>query len=358
MKTRVGILTMYYKSVNYGGVLQAYALTKFLNDLGVEASQVTYDFWRKKSITLRNSLLNPFRKMYLMKFLKNRYKSFRIFRESIPHTNTLYSDATITEANEYYDIFISGSDQVWNFDSYREPFFLTFSKKKKVAYGAGMGQSISKINSEILHSLLNGYSAISVRENESVGLLGDCTHLGIEVVVDPTLLLSRKDWDTLITSDYSGDYVFCYFLGNDMNMRNIAKSFAKKKNMPIYTIPHVARFMKEDLFFGNKRIYEASPNDFISLIKNAKYVFTDSFHCCVFSSIYHKEYFVFERKGKKGMSSRIKDITALFDMESRFCYEGRNNISYIENLIPTQYNEEKYEILKKKSISFLKANCL
>ena len=180
-------------------------------------------------------------------------------------------------------------------------------------------------------------------------------------MLDPTLLLSREEWDEVCSDrKIDRDYVFCYFLGENKKERKIAKEFAKKHNLKLVTIPHAAGGINlVDRKFGDEKIYDASPQDFISLIKNAKYVFTDSFHAVVFSNIYQKQYFVFNRNKSGQMSSRITDITELFNQTERFCAgKDKENLTYVESLVDIDYSlpNDKFEELKKKSLEFLDRN--
>ena len=114
-----------------------------------------------------------------------------------------------------------------------------------------------------------------------------------------------------------------------------------------------------DRNFGDEQLYDASPEQFVSLIKYAKYVFTDSFHAVVFSNIYKKQYFVFNRSSEGEMSSRIVDITELFNQRERFC-EGKEHetMEYISSLADIDYSVENavFENSRKKSLEFLITN--
>ena len=140
-------------------------------------------------------------------------------------------------------------------------------------------------------------------------------------------------------------YVFCYFLGENNKERKIAREFAKLHNLRLVTIPHAGGIIQSiDRNFGDKRLYDASPEHFLSLIKYAEFIFTDSFHAVLFSNIYQKQYFVFNRSSKGEMSSRIVDITKLFHQEDRFCAgkekEKLEYITLLPNIDYTQENEE------------------
>lgn len=358
--TKVGIITMYHNSANYGGVLQAYALTEILNEIGFDAVQIDYDFWPEFNRP-NNSIKRTIKKIIEGTYLKKRRKEFSSFRRLIPHTKNTYTLGDIDKCNDLFDVFITGSDQVWNMDGFHEPFFLTFVKenKKKLSYAAGMGtENNTEDTMDRYKRLLHGYSAISVREKESVDILGPLVNKEVSVSLDPTLLLDTETWDKVSSSRLcKKSYVFAYLIGNDQKARNLIMTFAKEKKLQVVTIPHVNGYSKIDQHFGDKKMYDASPADFISLIKHAEYVFTDSFHCCVFSSLYQKEYFVFERTGKRGMSSRIENITTLFNAQTHFLKDDRNmELEPLLSLNPIQYDEKAYLDAKEKSIEYLRRN--
>ena len=140
----------------------------------------------------------------------------------------------------------------------------------------------------------------------------------------------------------------------------MAKEFAEKNNLKIVTLPHLlGRYRECDSDFGDYKLYDVTPQRLISIIKNAKYVFTDSFHATVFSLIFEKEHFVFQRDGKNSMSSRLYTLTALFNTQEHFCdTDEKATLSYIEGLDKIDYSREQNAFLKQRELSllFLKNN--
>ena len=173
-------------------------------------------------------------------------------------------------------------------------------------------------------------------------------------MLDPTLLLSIEDWEK-IREDVSidGKYVFCYFLGNNKKSRILARTFARDKGLSLVTIPHATGDVElSDLGFGDKQLYDISPQQFLSLIKNAEYIFTDSFHAVVFSYLYKRQYFVFHRTRDGAMSTRIQSITELLGSQDHFCnQEERETLSYLKRTPAIDYSEENKAFEKEKSFS-------
>ncbi|MGI6279791.1 MAG: polysaccharide pyruvyl transferase family protein [Acutalibacteraceae bacterium] len=375
---KVGIITHYYNSLNYGGNLQAYALCMFLNNHGYDAEQIAFDKSSIKSINPRNikgnlfriyvSAINAKKKILhpkITKALRIRETSILSFNQNvIPHSPIVYNEPSLEKAADIYDAYITGSDQVWHPSAYCRAYRLDFvpSSKIKLSYAASIAKDyLTEEQLAIFKESLADYTAISVREQSAINILKPITKLPIELTLDPTLLLNREDWDRLATPRIvSQPYLFCYFLGNDIAARNLAKEYAKRHNLKVVTLPYLTgTFRKCDKKFGDEQLFKISPADFISLIKYADCVFTDSFHATIFSGIYQREYVVFERAAATSMSSRIYSLTWLLETQERFCdIEKKLTVSYIESLPPIDYSRklERFDRIKEASVKFLLDN--
>lgn len=343
---KIGILTMYYGSYNYGGLLQAYALCYYLKSIGYDAEQICFKTNQMyKDELIANSNKNGIRKVkqilkkpinHRIELRKQRIKQFREIE--IPHSSRVYNEENINECNDIYDIFITGSDQVWNLNWLEHVYFLDFVKsdKLKVSYAASLGmETLSYEQRVILKDKLQDFKAISVREKEAIFLVKSCIDQKIIQVLDPTLLLGREQWDQLaIKKIVNEPYLFCYFLGDRKEVRRVAEQYAKKYSLKIVTIPYLSGYFRKcDLLFGDVKIYEIDPGGFISLIKNADCIMTDSFHATVFSNIYKKNFFVFQRYASGKMSSRVTSLLEIFENSERFCScDKLINIKYMETI--------------------------
>ena len=389
VKCNIAIISLYYNNFNYGGQLQAYALQTFVEQLSpqVYAEQLCFDVVASNKSSRHISQLlrkysNPIRfikkslsiiKRICVKIIygktldrvfENRNASFKSFSQTtIRHSDRVFTQNNICETVDQYDAFITGSDQVWNTEWYTPVFFLDFvpSDKIKFSYAASISKDrLTDAEKELFKKSLADYKAVSVREENAVEMLRDLSPVEVELVLDPTLLLSREDWDKVCDERViQEDYIFCYFLGENKAERKLTQAFAKRQGIKIVSIPLTGAKIYSDLKFGDFVLPAASPEQFISLIKYAKYVFTDSFHAVVFSYLYEKQFFVFNRDAKGTMNSRIKSITKLLHMEDRFCgSRQRETIEYISALQDIDYKIENpdFEALKDKSIAFLKRN--
>lgn len=386
---KIGILTHYYKSVNYGGNLQAYALWQVLQDLGHDTEQVQISMaedcqnlftssgkrWVKKlkkcvkkSLNTARYILQPsFRKACeqkkkRMQKLENVFYSFN--REKIPHSNQVYTDLTIGRAASQYDMFITGSDQVWNPVWYFPPYFLNFvpSGVPKVAYAASIGHTVLPEKArKVYREHLKDFLGVSVREQDAVSLLEDVAPNSVECVLDPTLLLNSEQWQQVtVSTKIDEPYVFCYFLGDGLKERQVAAEFAAANGLKLVTIPNATGiFHSNDADFGDLRLEDPSVEAFLGLIASAQFVFTDSFHATVFSLIYQRQFVVFPRQGHQQMSSRLHSLLDMFDVPERFCdTAGEITLACLQGMPAVDYSRkpEKFFKAKEASMAFLKGH--
>lgn len=365
MKPRIAVITMYYKSTNYGGVLQSYAMIKALEKIGYSAVQVSYERRvNNKNRSVKYLLLKKgyhfLRKMKLIFFnlpiqesLKAKYKKLSSFRESIPHTD-IVNDNNIDDLNKIYDIFIAGSDQIWHPNNFETAYSLNFvaMDKKRIAYSASIAHpNIPLDKQEIYKKELEKYYSISVREKLSVSLIED---LGFKVnkTLDPTLLLSKAEWEAISSESlYTTGYIFCYFFQNNDEQRKLVEKVSKTINLPIVVLSCLDnRNRIKNKWNVNKQIIDASPQELLALIRDASYIFTDSYHVAAFSCIFEKEFFVFSR-GKMG--SRIDTLLSDFRCKNRFISgdELQTFDIYKQRSLP---RKESIIKLREESITFLK----
>ena len=325
---KAGILTHYYNSTNYGGVLQAYALCRRLREAGVDAEQVCYDPTAVKRSAVKKVLHAGKKCMLSLKrgvhvrasrMIGTRKKAFEDFRNAVPHSSTVYTEATLDRANDVYDAFITGSDQVWHPGLFKRGYSLSFSKKPKYSYAASM--AVERIDAEVkkkYERALLDYSAISVRERNAMSMLD--FRNDVKLILDPVFLYSGKEWAKLSGKRIVEEkYVFTYFLGDSASARAQAREFAARKGLKLVNVPYLLNsYRKCDRSFGDVRISDVSPEDFLSLILNAEYVLTDSFHVICFSFLFKKNFYVFRRNSANNMNSRISDVLYTLGLEDRY----------------------------------------
>lgn len=336
---RVGIITLYNNNTNYGGIAQTYALQRYIEKLGYDCKIINYrrttdtifgapsvsrTFLTKikdKILWLTENGLTQRNKVAFMQ----RNTAMDCFRENhIFHTKE-YTDETISGCVEDFDVFISGSDQIWKPQVIRGPFVLDFvpQNKAKISYASSISQNeLSEEYGKFMRKYLYFYRFISVREKEAQEYLQHLLKRKVSWVVDPVLLLSKEEWDCIASArKIKGKYILGYFLGDSVWERREAQKYSKQKHLQLVTMPNLkGRWRFEDYRFGDIQIYDAGVEEFLSLIKNAEYIITDSFHAVVFSYIFQKEFFVFPRVDKntnENMNTRISSFLELIDEPER-----------------------------------------
>lgn len=344
---KIGILSHYHQSQNIGGLLQAYALPAFLELRGFKAEQIDYD-WnalsKKEKIRVLLQRVRKFSVCKLFKKLRNlstpkhlpaalhilqaQRKKFFDFAQQINHSPNFYINQTLLHANEKYDIFISGSDQVWaNYTLFSSGFFCTFAQdtKKCIAYAASSNVKQFEPNEQVLFiQHLRPFSHISVREKTLKEYIERITPYKATVVLDPTFLLSPQDWLKIANQKVvpQKPYIFCYFLGEKSAwQRKTAQEYADKYGYQVVHLPYIMRTIRPaDKYLKGQGRYDVGPREFIALINNAQCVFTDSFHGLAFSINFGKNFYVFNRddaSGPRSMNARITDTLETFGLTKR-----------------------------------------
>lgn len=376
---KVGIITHYYNSQNYGGVLQAYALCRVLNKEGYAAEQICYNSNQNTRKSSKKTariifLIKNFTRILLTKVWKKhhykdlvlRVKAFEKFRDDIPHSKDVYNDFNIDACLMDYDYFITGSDQVWHPKNYRAPYFLTFVKDKpKISYAASLSvNQLSDFELDRIKSNVEDFMAISVREENAVSLINNVTQLKVHHVVDPVLLLDKTEWDSICANRMISDrYVFCYFLGKDNNYKRSIIEFARKNSLKIVTLPGMnGKCGYHDMKFADINLFDVTPPQFLSLIKYSDAIFTDSYHATVFANIFANNFFTFCRTDYSEMSSRLHNLVNLFDCKENLCDEDFKICSKYYTLIIAKkssvYLNSKLDTQRQNSLSFLKSALL
>ena len=343
MNMKYGIVTI-HGIPNFGAVLQGVALCKYLRSVGIDCEIVDYlspiieknelHFKLKKNIikTLINRLL-------VWKHTKKRIKECQLFEKNYLGTVS-YNLETIREANKFYDAFIAGSDQIWNFDitGFDTNYLLGFADESKylVSYASSAGKTFATSEIDRIVPILSRFSYISSREKDTCELLSNCLNCDCHFVPDPTMLLSSKEWDEYVTVPKDTDYVLVYFPYK--KIMDAARQYAKIHNKKIVVIP--IPFLTG--IFNGKIIY--SPGEFLGLIKNAFAVFTDSYHGFLFSLYFNKKVWT------NNKSNRIASLINELSLEG--CYI-ENDLAF-EQVINYDEINKKIELKRQVGIEFLK----
>lgn len=352
---RICILT-FHRAQNYGAVLQAYALQKKIEELGYtcdildyrcEKIENSYKLFGVKSPSPKNVV-----SMLLhLPFNIKKEKSFAKFRKQFLRiSEEIYTRQNIANSNKEYDVFIVGSDQVWNGDltGVDRTYFLDFVKerKTKIAYAASVGKEGFALEmKELIRDNLNSFSAVSVREEDTIELLHKITNTEIECVMDPVFLQSQDFWNNLVSPrKIKEKYIFLFEL-HEHDASKYAVELANKMHMKVVYVPNGLRSQ-----LNAEKVESPLVNEFLSYIKYAEYVVTDSFHAAAFSIIFHKNLHVLLKTELKGLNSRLTSLLNKLGLIDRIVEPGKICIKEINY----DFVEAKLEDERSKSLEFLK----
>lgn len=339
---------------NYGNRLQNYALAQILQSFG----KVDTALWRAYSRTKIKNILFPIKRIYdkllcYYKWLKYghfkykniRYKKFiRFTKKYVPDNVSYFSNATGFHSKDEtpVDAIVFGSDQIWNCEFFPQQddiklFLGNFVPPtiRKISYAASFGVAcIPKKIRYIYTQFLPTFNKISVREQRGKELVEELSEQNATVVLDPTLMLDTEQWLS-ITNNFVSDnekYVITYFLGTPTREQQATiERFATQNGYTIRNLNDIT-----DL-----ATYVAGPEDFVELIAKSQYVFTDSYHACCFSILFHKQFTVFSRKissNQQNMNSRLDTLFQTFNLSE----------TVRQNDLATQIDYSKVDLVLNK----------
>lgn len=354
MHKKIAIIT-WISHRNFGTVLQAYALQIVLRSLGydnhvIDDRKVQEAFPRKK--------FSPLRLIRSIDWLFPKRASFRRANDDVIHQYDDFKDAFIDldsewaergELSEKYDVFIAGSDQIWSPNvPYDDFYFLAFTQKPKIAYAPSLGVSeYPDDRVPCVRPLLETFVSLSVREPHGARILQDKFGLHAEVVCDPTVLLTRSEWEELIFQRDPKEcpYALCYFLTYNKKYIELVKTYCRLHSLKMKLLvvsPDFVGVADEDVYTG--------PTGFLEEIAGADVVFTDSFHGTIFSLIFEKDFLTFKRfddSSSISQNSRVEHLLTsvclvdrLVDMTS-----GKLEVKSID------YVKVKDALLKQRELS-------
>lgn len=349
---KIGTVT-FVNDLNYGCVFQAYALQIVLKKLGFQSEVL--DYWHSESNYLLTGI-NYHSKVGIKKkcghFISNlftsrvennnsvlRSKETRTFIEKyIPLSRTIYKTYNELKNATEYDTYITGSDQIWNSKLHRRAFSLDFVRtgNRKIVYAGSFGMNnIPDEKKEYFKNMLSNYTNISVRELIGKKIIKELVNLDVPVVLDPTLLLDEDDFKFNKDFFCKDKYIFVYWLGAINKILPKLKEIADTEGIYIYYlssrsrlidivgIRNFAKYFKIRKFLQeNKKIklmLSADPIDFLTLMKNAEYVITDSFHGTALSIVLKKNFisYISEYNRDNGKGSRIIELLESLNLNAR-----------------------------------------
>jgi len=351
---------------NYGSLLQSYATQKVLEKMDCEVEIIDYTRYDERCNALVDSLIKGKKwdknliKRNLYKLIQKvnysrMYKKFAEYRKNFLKTTEIeYGNLEELKLNKpIADVYCSGSDQIWGKigkDEYDLAYFLEFAKEDRcIAYSSSFGkEQINKGLLEKLPKLLGKYEKLYVRENTAVDILKNVGLYDAKLVLDPTLLLERKEWETLTDSSINEkEYILVYQLHSNKEFNRYAKEFARKTHKKLLRIsPSIYHIVR-----SGKLIYLPNQYELLGYFKNADYILTDSFHATVFSLIFNKKFIVVPPKN--GTITRINSILELTNTKDRIL-NSYNDFNQINNEINYKKVNEIIDEERNKSFELWK----
>ena len=379
MKNNVAVLTT-HRANNYGAILQSYALTYKINQLGYSCEILDYRcpyFERlyhssKPVYTGKNPFI--FLRNFIVRFCRRHFrdyatvKAFSLFRKSMLKISneSYYSKENLSTSENLYNVFIVGSDQIWNPDnttsdisSFDRRFFLDFVKdsRKKNSYAASIGRSqISEDLAALYRQYLFDFRILTLREHKGSSIIEKLTHRDVHTACDPVLLLDNNEWEKIESPPIfaiENDFILVYCVGGGLSLEDYAWTLAARYKCNVYFIqPPVVK----SVCSNNKYILRGvGPAEFIWLIHHARAVVTSSFHCSAFSLLFMKELHVKydEAKHINHRNSRIDSLFAFFEITQDQINLIQNNEYHIACIHPCPQNLEIIKITRQKSTNLL-----
>ena len=352
LKKKVGIATL-HTAINYGVYLQAYAMQRKVEDFGYDAEIIHYvkrtesGSSSSKSSKIKRLLLHPIKTKKIIdnKVMKSgenfSRRSFAFSKFASKNFNLTRLCNDMNDAEEIakkYDACVCGSDQIWNpvHTDCNPYYFLQFvPAEKRIAYAPSVAcETIPEKYLEDFKNYISSFSSISVRESSGASLVEKITGRKCENTVDPTLLYDKNFWNEFAYPERleKEPYVFCYFLGGTEIHKKALNKIEKELGKKIVISPF--DYEINSLKKGEK-IY-ADIKEFLTLVRDADFVLTDSFHGMAFSVNFRKNFAVVKRADTDaGKHTRVNDFLSKIKLADRIVTD--------ENLQDFKFSEINYE---------------
>lgn len=321
-RKKVGIIT-YSDSLNWGAQLQSYALREAVDSISPEIFAKQIDHRRmntnryRKRLTLKNVASNLVAWYTRNEFDTRCSRTVKFRDKYLSMTCPCHTDKDMENLNNEFDLFISGSDQVFNCSKgINKNFYLDFVRDpdKKCAYAASFGIPVlpNEYKTQALHRL-ETFRYISVRENTGQNILRDIQRY-VPTACDPVFLIAKERWEKVITesskANPAGSYIFVYSTENSLEFIRVVAAVKRKYRLPVVSVTGIP---------GCQIVKDLGPAEFIHYIHDAELVVTTSFHACAFSIIFEKKFVVYPHKST---GNRVTNILDRLDLMGQVIERG------------------------------------
>ena len=364
---KIGIITIQRPMDNYGAALQCYSLYKYIQDLGhkVEIIDLLRPCHRGyKGPNGKKINIVYFKQLLYDATVRNYYygkrdREFRHFHQMVEYSKKYRGPLSIKKDPPQYELYVSGSDQIWNpympFDN--APYFFDFKIKSGasvISYATSFGvDNIPDSVKELYKQRLLKYSHISVREERGAKIVEEIMGVTPKVVADPVFLQTRQFWVNLgeKVDRLPNGYVLLYSVLYERDVLDYAIRFAEIKNKPLVVVLSEAKVIKNNSII---QIREAGPRQWLYLINNADVFLTNSFHGAAFGALLCKDLkIIYDRKKKT--NSRLDTLVSKFQLKECLCFLDSNDTN-INSLPSTSIDiiQNCIRLEHEKAINYLK----
>lgn len=343
---KVGILTFHFGD-NYGAILQCYALAKTISEFGFDTEVINYiPDWRPKRYSETDLEVK-----YLSKLEK--FNSFR--KKYLPVKEKRITD---TKNISGYDIYVVGSDQIWNitFPFFNDIYFLNGldNNSIKISYAASIGMNMEQCEryANIFEKFIPDFDFISLREGSYIKFIQRYSEKKVYKAVDPAMLLSSDDYKILINNKnkQKEKFIFYYYIKHDDDFLLLNDLVNKLSRLHSLEIIHSFIDMPDYIFRNNSRsMYFEGIEDFLWYIQNAEIIITNSFHVTVFSILFKKDFYSYPGKN---MGERISELLTELELQDRIIIDYK---AIQKKDKPIDYNKiyNLIEDLRSQSLNFI-----
>lgn len=347
---KIGVLTFHFpENKNFGASLQSFAINKFLKNTGNNVELIDYCPYK---ISKKIKILNFFTGR---KFIEYNKKILKL-------TKKVKNKEELKKLNEKFDIFIVGSDQVWRakyLKSKLSHYYLDFvnEDKIKIAYAASFGVDFWEGDVELTKKiayLAQKFNYVSVREESGIKICNDEFKINAVCVLDPTLMIKKEDYQIILddwknTKHKNKKYIAHMLLDDNMELRNESDKIGKYLSSEINYIKG-----KEIKILGKKITIYNKVSQWLTYLKDAELVITDSFHCTVFSLIFNKK-FVVVANPNRGIA-RLENLLGIVGLKERFFTNIKDVMEsgILDKEINYDEVEKKLNVHREYSMKFLK----
>ena len=364
MILKVDVITR-HAITNYGSLLQAFATQQVIEDIGHECEIINYirddeSYMRhEKTLLVRKPEWNrnPIKKMVYLSLRQTESilagRKFEKEQEKYLHLTKRYTSLKELENDKpIADAYMTGSDQVWGpveNGSYDSSYCLSFTdiSDKRIAYAASFGRLDMSLDVEVFfRKWLKRYNHISVREDSAIKLL-KTMGIDAEQVLDPTLLLDGSFWVQYMSPIKSKNYILIYQIHNDKRVGEYAKKVALSMGLPLIRISTAFHQIVRE----GKLVWCPSIGEFLSYIKNAKCLITDSFHGTAFAINFHTPFVEILPNNNTG--TRNISILNLTGLSSRVLTRD-DDLTLAKKVIDFVRTEKILKEKRQESVSLLK----